>query len=117
MTLETVGKPQGNCTPNPLLTYVNGRRKPVGARVPAKQQRDLMKDNRTSFTGFNPFAPAERWSPSCGSENALAVNGKRRDELAAGLRAVYAELLDAPLPERFVRLIEQLDASAREDAR
>lgn len=76
-----------------------------------------MKDDRTSFTGFNPFAPSERRGSSFGSGSGPVSGRKRYAELGAGLQAAYSELLEAPLPERLARLIEQLDASSQESAR
>ena len=76
-----------------------------------------MKDNRMNFNGMSPFASAEPWGHAFGTRDASIVSRKGGDEIGAGLRAAYAELLEAPLPERFVRLLEQLDASGRDEAR
>lgn len=56
-----------------------------------------------------PFAQA-------GQETNLAVGPSARQQLGTALRAMYDELAQQPLPDRFVELLNQLDA-ARERQR
>jgi len=66
--------------------------------------------------GLNAFAIPELVSLREES-GAPAVSARSRECLGAELRAVYAELLAAPVPARFAALIEKLETADREDER
>lgn len=49
-----------------------------------------------------------------GQEFAPTVTHHSQDNIATNLRAMYAELVQQPLPDRFVELLAQLDQNQRE---
>jgi|GraSoiStandDraft_46_1057282.scaffolds.fasta_scaffold1525996_2 hypothetical protein len=76
-----------------------------------------MTEIRTSRAGFSPFAPSNALTTQLRSAGEPAIDAAGCDYLGAELRTLYADLLAAPVPDRFVALLEQLDASGPEDGR